>query len=214
MLSEKNLLGWLGFKDGLFSLCCRLQEPLLLLTNLIILSSFVNVLLDHLAKWGNMFLSWSIIAERISARLWIGDLFLQCMCVRMCLSRSGMSICTHCWHSRSRARSETHVHWWWRSRTGKNGTSWQIMEDVEDSVAGLRQCTCFAKLSAEHSRRLATLREWKQRSQCTKEAKKARREPDKVQKKKNTLWRVFTSQIHVVESLHKPDFTLLCSIQP
>jgi len=36
-----------------------------------------------------------VIAERISARLWMRDLFSQCTCVRTCLSRSGMSICAH-----------------------------------------------------------------------------------------------------------------------
>ena len=47
------------------------------------------------------------IAERISARLWMRDLFSQCTCVgtctyiRTCQSRSGMPICTHL-HSRAR----------------------------------------------------------------------------------------------------------------
>ena len=45
------------------------------------------------------------------------------------------------------------------------------MEDGEDSAA-------------ERSRRLATLRKRKQRSECTVEAKRARREEEKVQKKK------------------------------
>ena len=67
------------------------------------------------------------------------------------------------------------------------------MEDEEDSVAGPPQRTCFAELSAERRRWLATLMR-KQQSQCTKEAMRARRKPDKVQKKK-----------YVVESLHKPD---------
>ena len=51
-------------------------------------------------------------------------------------------------------------------------------------MGGPPQRTCFAESSAECSRRLATLRKRKQQSQCTKKAKKAGREPDKVQKKK------------------------------
>ena len=77
------------------------------------------------------------------------------------------------------------------------------MENVEDSAAGPPQRTCFAELSAEHSQRLATLRKWKQQSQCTKEAKKARREPDKVQKKK----------AHCGE-FSQARYALSCSIQP
>ena len=49
------------------------------------------------------------------------------------------------------------------------------------------QDTRFAESSAERSRRLVTLRKRKQRSQCTKQAKTsnwARREQEKVQKKK------------------------------
>ena len=46
------------------------------------------------------------------------------------------------------------------------------------------QRTRFAESSTERSRRLAALRKRKQRSQCTVEAKRARREQEKVQKKK------------------------------
>ena len=49
------------------------------------------------------------------------------------------------------------------------------MKDREDSAA---------ELSAERSRRLVTLRKRKQQSECTVEAKRARREEEKVQKKK------------------------------
>ena len=56
------------------------------------------------------------------------------------------------------------------------------MEDAEDIATGPPQRMCFAESSAERSRRLATLRKRKQRSQSTKDAKRARREPDKVQK--------------------------------
>ena len=44
------------------------------------------------------------------------------------------------------------------------------------------QCTCFAESSTKRSQRLAALR--KLRSQCTVEAKRVRREQEKVQKKK------------------------------
>ena len=57
-----------------------------------------------------------------------------------------------------------------------------------------QQHTCFAELSAERHRRLATLRKRKQRSQCTKEAKRARREREKMLKKKACCG-VLTSQV-------------------
>ena len=66
------------------------------------------------------------------------------------------------------------------------------MEDVEDSAAGPPQHRYFVELSAECRQQLATLRKRKQQSQCTKEAKKAKREQEKLQKKKH------------VESLQKP----------
>ena len=58
------------------------------------------------------------------------------------------------------------------------------MEDAEDSAAGLPKRTCFVESSPECTRQLATLRKRKQQSQCTKEAKRARRKQEKVQKKK------------------------------
>ena len=70
------------------------------------------------------------------------------------------------------------------------------MEDAEDSATGHLQCTCFAQLSAERSRRLATLRKRKQRTKSmysrSQEGKKRMRESAK---EKSTLWRVFTSQV-------------------
>jgi len=91
--------------------------------------------------------------------------------------------CTHCLHSR--ARLETHAS---RALTmevkDREERRFLTMEDVEDSTAGPPQRTCFAESSAERSRQLATLRKRKQQCQCTKEAKKARGKPDKVQKKK------------------------------
>ena len=123
------------------------------------------------------------------------DLFSQCMCVHTCLSCSGMSICTHCLHSR--ARSETRTS---RALTmeveDREGRWFLTMEDAEDSATDPLQRTCFAELNAEHSRRLATLSKRKQWRQCTKKAKKVRREPDKVQKEKSTSWRIYTSQIY------------------
>ena len=110
-----------------------------------------------------------------------------CTLVCTCLSRSGMSICTHL---HSRARSGTHV-----SRAlmiEVEDREERRLEDAEDSAAGPPQRTCFAESSAECSRRLATLRKRKQRSQCTKEGKKRTRESAK---EKSTLWRVFTSQV-------------------
>ena len=47
-----------------------------------------------------------------------------------------------------------------------------------------RKVPCFAEWSTEWSRRLVALRKRKQRCQCTVEAKRARREQEKVQKKK------------------------------
>jgi len=51
-------------------------------------------------------------------------------------------------------------------------------------VAGPPQRTCFVESSTKHSRRLAVLRKRKQQSQCKVEAKRVRREQEKVQKKK------------------------------
>ena len=48
----------------------------------------------------------------------------------------------------------------------------------------LHNVRVFAKSSTERSQRLATLRKRKQQSQCAVEAKRARREQEKVQKKK------------------------------
>ena len=58
------------------------------------------------------------------------------------------------------------------------------IENGQGNAAGPPQRTCFAKSSTERSRRLAALRIRKLRSQCTVEAKRARREQEKVQKKK------------------------------
>ena len=120
-------------------------------------------------------------------------LFSQCTCVRayvhtyICVRHTqecqfALTVCTHA----SRALTI--------EVEDKEERCFLTMEDAVDSAAGPPQRTCFAESSAERSQRLATLRKRKQQSQCTKKAKKARREPDKVQTKK-----------HIVESLHKPD---------
>ena len=124
--------------------------------------------------------------------------------VRTCRSRSGMSICTHL---HSRARSGTHA-----SRAPKMEVEdreerrFLTMEDGKDSAAGPPQRTCFAELSAERSRRLATLRKRKQQSQCTKEAKRARREQEKVQRKKARCGESSQARYKLC--------SLSCSIQP
>ena len=102
--------------------------------------------------------------------------------VGTCLSCSGMSICTHL---HLRARSETHASCA-LTKEVKDREEWCFltMEDVEDSAAGPPQHRYFVELSAECRQQLATLRKRKQQSQCTKEAKKAKREQEKLQKKK------------------------------
>ena len=127
--------------------------------------------------------------------------------VHTCLSHSGMSICTHV-HAEALYVMCTD--------TGEYRMPSLVMEDREeqhlltmedrlDNAVGPPQHTHFAESSTERSQRLAALRKIKQRSQCTVEAKRARREQEKVQKK------------HVVESLHKPGINYAhfsCSIQP
>ena len=114
------------------------------------------------------------------------------------------------------ARSGTHV-----SCTDVQGClamedreQWRFltMEDAEDSTAGPPQRTCFAELSAECSRRLATLRRESNKVNVQKEPK--RQEEIQLKWKKK----------HIVESLHKPGtccgessqtrYTLSCLIQP
>ena len=105
------------------------------------------------------------------------DLFSQCRCACTCRSRSGMS------HLHSRARLGTCASC---ALMIEDREEWHFltMEDGEDSVAGPLQGTCYVESSAERSRWLATLRKRKQRSQCTKEPKRATREQEKVQRKK------------------------------
>ena len=115
------------------------------------------------------------------------DLFSQCTYVRVCHAQE----CQFRTHLHSCACSGTHAS---RALTmeveDRKKRCFLTMEDAEDSAAGPPQRTC-AESSAECSRRLATLRKRKQRSQCTKEAKRAE---EKVQKKKARSG-VFTSQV-------------------
>ena len=75
----------------------------------------------------------------------------------------------------------------------------------DDSAAGPSQRTYLAEssaeTSAERSRWLATLRPKKQKSQSTVEAKRARRDQERVQKQ-------------VLESLHKPGIVLWAPTKP
>ena len=59
------------------------------------------------------------------------------------------------------------------------------IENGQGNAADPPQCTCLpSQVRTECSRQLAALRKSKLRSQCTVEAKRARREQEKVQKKK------------------------------
>ena len=93
-----------------------------------------------------------------------------------------------------------------RWRPGREEWRFLTMEDGQDNTAGPPQPMCFAESSTERSRRLAALRKRKQQSQCTVEAKRARRSKRKCKRRK-----------HAVESLHKPGINYAhfsCSIQP
>ena len=69
---------------------------------------------------------------------------------------------------------------------GDTGQRFLVMEDGEDSAASPSQRTYLAEssaeTSAERSRRLATQQRKKQRGQSAVEAKRARREQQRVQK--------------------------------
>ena len=113
------------------------------------------------------------------------DLLLQCTCVRafvhVCHAQECQFalICTYV-----HVRSGTHAS---RALTmdvpakDKKERCFLTLEDTEDSASGYLQCTCFAQLSAECSRRLATLRKRKQQTKPM--YMWARREQEKVQKK-------------------------------
>ena len=131
--------------------------------------------------------NWQIcekfFAECITARLWMRDLFSQCTCVCMCLSCSGMSICTH-----SRACSETHV------------SHALTMEDREELFTAQR--TAWVVLHNVRVLRSRVLnaadgwRHWERESNKVNVQKKPRRQKENQIKCKRKK--------HVVESLHKP----------
>ena len=134
------------------------------------------------------FLSCDIAAERISVRLGMRVYSRKvCAYVRVC-------------HVQERQFAQL------RSFALVHPQKFMTME-VEDREMVLNnngghreQCSwssatyMFAESSAERCQQLATLRERKQKSQCTKDAKRARREQEKV-KEKTMLWRVLTSQV-------------------
>ena len=108
------------------------------------------------------------IAECIIQALNEGSILA--MFVHTCLSRSGMSICTHL-HSFAlicmlrNSCSGTHALCALTMEVEER-EEWCLltMEDAEDSAAGLPKCTCFVESSAEHNQRLATLGKRKQQS--------------------------------------------------
>ena len=108
--------------------------------------------------------------------------------VRTCLSRSGMS--------------NLHL---LLALTCTLRNSW-----VTCTAAVSPQRTCFAESSTERSRRFVTLRKRKLQTKSTykrsQEDKKRTRQSanGESSQARYMLWRVFTSQVHVVESLHKP----------
>jgi len=90
-------------------------------------ASFMNTLHGNsytANHWEEIFL---LVAKRISARLWMRDLFSQYTCMRTCIRVCHAQecqfalICTYV-HAQKLIR---HMHWRRRSKTGKNGASWQ-----------------------------------------------------------------------------------------
>ena len=106
------------------------------------------------------------------------------------LTPSGMSICTHL---HSHACSGTHALCALTMEVEEREEQcFLTMEDAEDSATGLPKRACFVESSAERTWQLVTLGKRKKQSQCTKEAKRARRKRESA-KEKCTLRRVFTS---------------------
>jgi len=123
----------------------------------------VDQLVTQIANYNIYFLLPSALArsfEWARIKLWMRDVFSQCTCVRTCLSRSGMSIWLACTDDGGRGQARTAL-----LDNGGRGEQW--------SWSSAKYVFC-----AKRSRRLATLRKRKQRSQCTKEAKWARREQE------------------------------------
>ena len=62
-----------------------------------------------------------LITECISARLWMRDLFSQCMCICMYVSVTLRNVNLHSFAPRGHVHTQElmhQVHWRWRSRTG------------------------------------------------------------------------------------------------
>ena len=125
--------------------------------------------------------------------------------VRTFLSRSGMSICAHHGTHTSRALTRENTGCLAQPLTMEDRKEWRFltMEDGQDNAIGPLQRTRFVESSTERSRRLAALRK---RSQGTVEAKRARREQEKVQKKKACCGESSQARYKLC--------SLPCSIQP
>ena len=144
-----------------------------------------------------------LIAEHISVRLWMRDLFLGCVYVRtyvcMCQSTLGMSICTHVQELR---------HHWYVNYMKTSRQRFLAMHDEGGSTAGLCNICIWQSqmgkwvLNAANSWRLWEKKRAK--SQSTVEAKRAKREQGKVE---SMYWRVFTSQVLVQATV-----VLYCSL--
>ena len=158
------------------------------------------------------------------------DLFSQCTCVRaprksLGLKLSGCHLCSCRAHQREALNEGSILAMYMRtyvctclSRSGMSNfhlllaltctlrNSW-----VTCTAAVSPQRTCFAESSTERSRRFVTLRKRKLRTKSmykrSQEDKKRTRQSanGESSQARYMLWRVFTSQVHVVESLHKPD---------
>ena len=106
--------------------------------------------------------------------------------VHTCLSHSGMSICTHV-HAEALYVMCTDTGEYRMPSLVMEDREEQhllIMEDRLDNAVGPPQHAYFCGVEYERSQQLVALRKRKQRSQGTVEANRARREQEKVQKKK------------------------------
>ena len=108
------------------------------------------------------------------------DLFSQCLYIRVCQAQECQFalICTHM-HAQELVLCALTM-----EVEEREERCFLTMEDAEYSAAALPKRTCFVESSAERTQQLATLGKRKQQSQCTKEAKRATRKQEKVQKKK------------------------------
>ena len=139
-----------------------------------------------------------VVAECLSTRLWIRDLFLGCAYVRTCRSRLGMSICGHAWNvnlrscpgPRTQASLDTCITrdgtFLGNGRRGGRGgqCGWPFTTYVFCGVKCINEC--WTQPTAADSEKK------KRRSQSTIDAKRVTEEPE------------FKSRKHVLEILHKP----------